>query len=552
MADSSEERFRLLVDAVRDYAIYMLDAQGTITTWNASAQRNKGYRADQVIGKHFRLFFMPVDAAAGKPERELAQAARDGRFETEDWRVRADGTRFWASVLLNPVYDEQRRVIGFAKITRDLTERRRAAEQQAALDVERLQRKASEQANQAKSEFLASMSHEIRTPMNAILGLSYLALQTEGLVGKPRHFIEKVHKAAENLLGILNGILDIAKVEAGDMQLEREPFALREVLDRVMDTAGVRAQAKHLHFSLEVDPDVPSLLEGDAMRLGQVLLNLCDNAIKFTERGQVIVKVESLLQLGKQVELLFSVADTGTGIPTEKQWLIFRKFTQADASTTRSHGGSGLGLAISRQLVDLMGGVLGVQSQQGSGSTFHFSARFGRVPLLESGVDPAALAAPRRPASDRASLRGARVLLVEDNEVNQLVAHEMLRNVGVEVIVAPHGLEALDVLKARSDIDLVLMDCYMPTMDGFAATRAIRANRMLRHLPVLAMTANVLPDDLLNCRVAGMNDHIGKPFRSDDLYDALGRWLVPRPTASTGDPASATGRRDPIKTSSQH
>ncbi|MES2959673.1 MAG: ATP-binding protein [Pseudomonadota bacterium] len=522
-----EARFRLLVDAVQDYAIYMLDAAGRVATWNAGAVRNKGYQAEEVIGKHFGIFFEAHDATSGQPERELAHAAREGRFESEGWRVRADGSRFWASVLLTAIHDEDKQVIGYAKITRDLSEHKRAAEQLATLEGERQRRLMSEAASKAKSDFLASMSHEIRTPMNAILGLSYLTLQCT-LEEKPRNYVEKVHKAAENLLGILNDILDISKVEAGEMQLERIQFGLAEVLDNVMDTAGVKAQAKGLAFRLEIESTVPRLLVGDAMRLGQVLLNLADNAIKFTEHGQVLIQVESLLQLGNRVELMFSVGDTGAGIPTEKQRVIFKKFTQADASVARGHGGSGLGLAISRQLVELMGGTLGVQSQVGSGSTFHFNARF------EAAADAGSQSAQVTPlpshadAGNRDALRGAKILLVEDNEVNQLVACEMLRPAGIEVLVANNGREALDLLNAQPDVALVLMDCYMPVMDGFAATRAIRASKHFRHLPVLAMTANVLPDDLLNCRVAGMNDHIGKPFRADDLFAALSYWLIRR------------------------
>ncbi len=396
------------------------------------------------------------------------------------------------------------------------------------IDDERQRREASDQANKAKSEFLASMSHEIRTPMNAILGLSHLALQ-QRLDDKPRSYIQKVHQAAVNLLGILNDILDFSRVEAGRMDLAHEPFALAEVLDRVMDTAGVRAQAKQLRFTLTVEPEVPKELIGDAMRLGQVLLNLCDNAIKFTERGQVLVQVETMQHMGKQVELLFSVADTGSGIASDLQRRVFRQFEQVDSSAVRGLGGSGLGLSICRHLVDLMGGHLGVESQPGVGSTFHFNAAFEAVPSAVAGdAGLARSQAPPTAARLPEALHGACVLLAEDNEVNQLVACEVLRGAGIEVLVAENGRQVLETLNARPTIDLVLMDCYMPLMDGFAATRAIRSQPRFHQLPVVAMTANVLTDDLLKCRGVGMNDHIGKPFLVDDLFEVLTRWIRPR------------------------
>ena len=235
----------------------------------------------------------------------------------------------------------------------------------------------------------------------------------------------------------------------------------------------------------------------------------------------------SLLQLGTDVDLLFSVADTGAGIPSEQQDAIFEQFIQADASTTRSHGGTGLGLTISRQLVELMGGHLGLNSQVGAGTTFHFNARFGAVAALAAETDHTA----RRPlgpsAETLAALRGAKVLLAEDNEDNQLVACAILRSAGLEVLVVADGREALSLLDANRDVDLVLMDCQMPVMDGFAATRAIRADKRFAGLPVLAMTANVFPDDLVACRVAGMNGHITKPLVIDNLFEVLARWLKP-------------------------
>ncbi|HWH75307.1 MAG TPA: ATP-binding protein [Methylibium sp.] len=403
-------------------------------------------------------------------------------------------------------------------------------------------RNAAQQASIAKTQFLATMSHEIRTPMHAVLGLSYLALQSP-LEGKAREYVEKTHSAAENLLGIINGILDFSKVEAGRLTLERETFALRQVIERVVSTAGVRAHAKGLEIVVRVDERVPQEVVGDALRLGQVLLNLCDNAIKFTDRGHIGMSVRVVRMDEQDVELLFGVSDTGSGIPGDKQQAIFELFTQADASTTRQHGGTGLGLAIARKLVELMGGRIEVRSEVGAGSTFSFTARLGAAAPRAEDPSTAAVAAVEPPPEVKyAALRGATVLLVEDNELNQLLACELLARVGVETLVASDGREAIELLRRHADaVDVVLMDCQMPVMDGFAATRAIRADKTLPRVPILAMTANVLPEDLAHCRGAGMSDHIGKPIDVDRLYALVQEWLH-RSVESTSRPTPLDAR----------
>jgi signal transduction histidine kinase len=529
------------------------DALGVIQIFNVGAARMLGYEAGDVINK-----ITPADLSDPQELIERAKALSSELgiviapgFEALAFKASRgiediyeltytckDGSRLPAIVSVTALRDAQDSIIGYLLIGTDNTARKQLADElaQHRHHLEELvlsrtaelahSRDAAQAASLAKSMFLANMSHEIRTPMNAILGLSYLALNTP-LADETRHYIQKVHNAAENLLGIINGILDFSKAEAGKLQLENERFVLAEVLERVMETAGVEAKSKGLELALQVEALVPKALLGDAMRLGQVLLNLCANAIKFTEKGGVLVQVQSLLQLGTDVDLLFSVADTGAGIPGEQQVAIFEQFTQADASTTRSHGGTGLGLTISRQLVELMGGHLGVSSQVGVGATFHFNARFGAVSALPLETDHA----ERRPLGPSvetlAALHGAKVLLAEDNEVNQLVACAILRNAGLEIVVAGNGREALTLLNTHRDVDLVLMDCQMPVMDGFAATRAIRADKRFANLPVLAMTANVFPDDLVACRMAGMNGHIAKPFVIDNLFEVLVRWLKP-------------------------
>ncbi len=376
-------------------------------------------------------------------------------------------------------------------------------------------------ANRAKSEFLANMSHEIRTPMNGVIGLSHL-LRSVTSVAQAQRYAELIHTSAENLLRVIDGILDFSKLETGKLELDEEEFNLHDVLHEVVDLFKPEATTKNIGLSLEL-ANVPLQVHGDAIRLRQVLLNLIGNAVKFTQEGKVDVEAMSQRDDGDGSLILFRVRDTGIGIPLESQPRIFAPFTQADSSTSRRFGGTGLGLAICHGIVDKMGGEMRFESQPGEGSTFEFTAWFRR-PLHEAG--PQSEARSETPQRPRPSESPNRILLAEDNQINQMVMLRQLVMLGYQVDAVENGHEALRALQER-DYDLVLMDCQMPELDGYEATRRIRESERgsNRHLTIVAVTAHAMKGDRERCAAAGMDDYLAKPFKVEQLAEILERWL---------------------------
>jgi PAS domain S-box-containing protein len=685
---TSEAKLRTLSSAIDQSpaSVVITDLDARIQYVNPKFTDVTGYSASEAIGENPRIL------KSGQTAQEVYLQLWDKMRNGEPWHgelinKRKNGEIFWEDVHIAPVKSSTGAVSHYVAVKTDITER-----MQAALELERHRnhleelvltrtaelaqaRDAADAANRAKSDFLANMSHEIRTPMNAIIGMSYLVLKTE-MTSRQRDYIRKVQGSSRHLLGIIDDILDFSKIEAGKLTIENAEFELEKVLANVADLIGEKTSAKGLELVFHIDTDVPSHLRGDSLRLGQILINYSNNAVKFTEHGEVSIVISLQEQSERDVLLRCTVRDTGIGMTPEQMGRLFQSFSQADSSTTRKFGGTGLGLVIAKKLAELMGGEVGVDSEAGKGSTFWFTARLGKgdgqqqqralaenlrgkrvlvvddsanarqvlrdmlsnmsfkVDLAESGeaaivavahadeegapydivfldwqmpglngVETAKLLRKRksshlplmimvtaygredvikdaeiagieevlikpvsasmlfegvvrilsgaperlRSISDEpsgsfiqlATIRGARILLVEDNDLNQEVALELLRDAGFVVDLAEDGQVALDKL-AAGDYDIVLMDMLMPVMDGVTATQTLRLDARWQTLPVVAMTANAMLADRERCLGAGMNDHIAKPIEPEDLWKMLLKWIKPQHPPSNLESESKT------------
>jgi PAS domain S-box-containing protein len=531
----SEERFRGTFENA-GVGIGHFDFEGRWLRVNQRQCDILGYTREEIVRKSIQDLTYPDDRASIERFHQLTRGEVPG-YSLEKRYIRKDGTPVWTHITTSLQRDAAGTPAYVIAIVEDISERKRLEHEL------RQSKEAAEAANRAKDEFLANVSHEIRTPMNAILGMTELVLEMP-LAEDQRQCLNTAKSAADNLLGVINDLLDFAKIEAGKLELDPAGFSLRAAVGDTVSALAMRAHKKGLELICNVQDGVPDALVGDAGRLRQVLLNLVGNAIKFTERGEVVVRVETADDLtpGRGtaapqaeapsatgvVDLRFSVTDSGIGIARDKQERIFRAFEQEDTSTTRRYGGTGLGLSISARLVALMGGTITVESEPGRGSTFAFTAQFASQP------HPTALAEPARELAPvlKPGTTPRHILLAEDDEFSARYMERLLARRGHRVRIAKDGREALG-RAAEGTFDLLMLDVHMPELDGFEVVRTIRERERTTggHLPVIALTARSRKEDRERCLEAGMDDFLTKPISASQLLAAIDR-LLSVPTAS--------------------
>jgi PAS domain S-box-containing protein len=520
----SEERFRLLLEGVSEYAIFMLDPNGRVATWNNGAERIKGYTASEIIGQHFSIFYPAEVKESGWPDHELEVAAEKGSFVDTGWRLRKDGTTFWANVTITGLRDDSGRLIGYAKLTRDLTETKRVEAMELAnqqreemLDAERSARIAAQRATRLKDEFLATLSHELRTPLNAILGWTQILLKGESPKGPDaqKRAIEVIDRNARAQVQLIDDLLDLSRIMTGKLRLDLQQISFASVVEAALDSALPTASTKNIRLKAILGAS-QAIVSADRTRLQQVVWNLLSNAIKFTPKGG---QIQVLLQrVNSHVEL--SVSDTGIGIPASYLPHVFERFSQRDSSTTRAFSGLGLGLAICKQLVELHGGSIRAASEgEDKGATFFVDLP---VSILQVEDDRAPRVHPTAETQFGESLslprlEGVHVFSVDDEPDAREMLREVLEDRGAKVTSFGSAAEALAALKTTKPSVLVC-DIGMPKIDGYQLIRTLRAEEPRgERIPALALTAFARADDRKRSLVAGFQAHLAKPFDVGEL-----------------------------------
>ncbi len=505
----SENKIRVILNNSAA-AMTLLDDKERLISWNKYTEQLLGMTQKE-------LYLKPVSRIYPKDEWEKIRSFNiresGSKHHIETRIIRKDNAIIDVDLSVNVLKDSESRIIGSVGIMQDISERKKVEQELIQAKI------VAEEANQAKSLFLANVSHEVRTPMNAILGMVDMTLDTQ-LTSEQKENLQTVKDAADNLLGLINDILDLSRIEAGKTRLEIIPFEIEEVVKSVCRGLHVLARNKNLELVWEIDPEIPHTILGDPTRIRQIIINLVNNAIKFTSKGQIQVRVEWERNIEKQCCLNFSVKDQGIGIPADKCAEIFDAFVQADDSITRRYGGTGLGLAISKRLVEMMGGTIWVESRESQGSTFSFTAYFDIV-------DKPDQALPKRkttliiPEADD-DLTALKVLLAEDNLVNQKIISKMLGKRGWDVIQVENGQEVLGII-SKEDVDLILMDVQMPVMDGLEATRLIRQGEKQtgKHIAIVALTARAMDEDKKKCLDIGMDGYVSKPVDRMKLFETI-------------------------------
>jgi PAS domain S-box-containing protein len=503
----SEERLNLMVTSVRDYAIFMLSPTGIIETWNVGAERLKGYRPNEIIGKHFSIFY-PESEKYTKPPMELEVAAREGRYEEEGWRLRKDGTQFWANVIITALRGPAGDLRGFAKVTRDLTERRKAEEARLKLEQERIARAEAERANRIKDEFLAVVSHELRTPLTPIIGWSKV-LQSQRMTAEQTKALKTIERNANTQVKLIEDLLDISSIVSGKIKLEIQPVGLAQAIEASIDSVRAAALAKNIRIQFIMEDSVGPI-NGDAVRLQQIFWNLLTNAVKFTPKdGLIEIRVRRADDLAQVV-----IKDTGEGIPADFIPHVFERFSQVDSSSSRKHGGLGIGLYVVRQLVKLHGGKVEVESEgAGKGTTF-----IVELPTLRAEVGEAAYPLESVDVFANTSLLGKTVMVVDDEEDARDFLSYALRQCGADVILASSARDALTKL-ISAKVDVLVSDIGMPGEDGYRLIQTIRSEGSM--LPAIAVTAFASGEDAVRATNAGFQRHLPKPVNPIELCAAV-------------------------------